>query len=140
MIFNFSDLLLEKNVQKEDRDAIIDVVVRPEITEVIREASLDPNKFVLNEESMTSFMTKPITDREEDGALVSIYYDSVTEQDIYRAGCRITIEPTTVETYTELFKLENYSSGNREWLVFSNGDWIQGPGIDLFDISDFDRR
>lgn len=44
-IIKFSDILLKASEKPGDREAILDVVVRPSITEVLQEAGLDPQKF-----------------------------------------------------------------------------------------------
>ena len=41
-IINFSDILLKVNEQKSDRDAILDIIVLPAITEIIREVGIEP--------------------------------------------------------------------------------------------------
>ena len=137
MVYDISDLLLRKNEQQDDRDAIVDMVALPEITQIIRDAGLDPFHFTVNEKSMESFLSKQITDTEEDGALGSVYYDYKTVRTLYRAECRITIGQNQVESDTALYKLENYLQGNREWFFFNGVDWEEGPGKELFDISEW---
>lgn len=140
MIYNFSDLLLRKNEKQDDRDAIVDMAALPEITRIIRDAGLNPYHFTVNEQSLEAFLSKSITDREEDGALGSIYYDSKTDQALYRAECRITLELNQVECETALYMLKDYAFGNREWLIYSDDRWECGPGENFFDIFEWKER
>ena len=137
MIYDISDLIISKNEQQNDRDAIVDIVALPKITQIIRDAGLNPIHFTVNKQSMESFLSKHITDTEEDGALGSIFYDCKTFRALYRAECRITIGQNQVESDTSLYMLDNYLQGNREWLSFNGNDWEEGPGKDLFDILDW---
>ena len=74
-IINFSDILLKVNEQKSDRDAILDVIVLPAITEIIREVGLEPLKFFSDDVSLKRFMELPIKTKEEDDAFGSVVYD-----------------------------------------------------------------
>lgn len=92
--------------------------------------------FFIEERSLKTFMELPITHREEDDSFCSVYYDSCTADVLYRVECIITLDGEDVYTDTNLFKLEHYQSGNREWQWFAGSDWEQGPGEDIFDIED----
>lgn len=135
-IINFSDILLKVNEQKSDRDAILDVIVLPAITEIIREVGLEPLKFFSDDVSLKRFMELPITHKEEDDSFCSVFYDCCTNDTLYRAECRITFEGENVVFKTAIYKLDNYRGGNRVWLWFSGVDWEQGPGENYFDIED----
>lgn len=140
MVIDISDLRLRKNEPQTDREAIeaiIDVVALPEITKMIRAAGLNPFQFVVNEQAMGTFLSKPITETEEDGALGSIYYDCKTEHALYRAECRIAIEKDQVESETAIYMLKDYLNGNREWRWYNGNEWVEGPGKDFFDISEW---
>ena len=136
-IINFSDILLKAHEQENDRDAILDVVVLPAITELIQEAGLNPMCFTSDDASLKEFENRPITYKEVDGTFCSVYYDSKTKNAIYRAECRITLDGDFVNWTTDLYMLKDYLSGNREWLYFCDGAWQSGPGDDYFDLQDF---
>lgn len=135
-IIDFADAVLKANEQEKDRDAIFDVVVIPAVEEIIKEAGLVPIKFVVLDSSLQSFMERPITYKEEDDSFCTVYYDFWTSETVYRAECRVTINPKEVITETNLYRLEDYANGNREWLWFCDGTWEQGPGEDFFDVEE----
>ena len=135
-IINFSDILLQSHEQKSDRDAILDVVVLPAITEIIRKIGLEPLMFFSDDVSLKKFMECPLTHREEDNSFCSVFYDCCTKDTLYRAECKITFEGECVVSETDIYKLDNYRGGNRVWLWFNGVDWEQGPGENYFDIED----
>lgn len=51
-----SDSLLRAKKQVLDRYAVLDIVIIPEITEVIRQAGLEPTDFVVDEASLKAFV------------------------------------------------------------------------------------
>lgn len=128
-IISYADAKLKCSEQSEDRDAILTVLVEPTVRIAIEEVGLTPEDFLINEQSKIEFYEKPISYRDEDDAFGSIYYDCRTIDTIYRVECRITFELDTVTTDTEIYKLPDYRSGNKEWLYFdTNGEWLRGPG------------
>lgn len=128
-IISYADAKLKCSEQSEDRDAILTVPVEPTVRIAIEEVGLTPEDFLINEQSKIEFYEKPISYRDEDDAFGSIYYDCRTIDTIYRVECRITFELDTVTTDTEIYKLPDYRSGNKEWLYFdTNGEWLRGPG------------
>lgn len=135
-IIDFSGFKRKTSEQPGDRDAMIDVVIWPEIYCIARQAGLEPLQFRPDEISFASFMQLPITHKEIDDSFCSVYYDYCTEDTIYRAECRITFEGDGFFADTALFKLEDFKSGNREWLFFTGSDWSVGPGEDYFDIEE----
>lgn len=135
-IISFSDVLLKKNEQESDRAAIIDVVVIPAVSELIEEAGLIPMRFTVLDSSLKDFLERPVTYKEEDGSFCSVYYDFWTAKSVYRVECRVTLNPKEVVAETDLYRLDDYSNGNREWLWFCNGSWEQGPGEDIFDVAE----
>lgn len=135
-IINFSDILLRAHEQESDRDAILDVIVLPEVDEIIKEAGLNPMKFCSDDTSLKRFMELPITHKEEDDSFCSVYYDCCTADTLYRVECRITFEGENVISETDLYKLDDYRAGNRVWLYFCRNDWEQGPGEDFFGVED----
>ena len=137
MIIDITRMLLKKNESEIDRDAILSVMVYPDAMSIIEDAGLRPSKFILYQPSKEKFMTLPITYRELDDSFCCIYFDSRTSETIYRAECRVTIEPASVSTYATLYKLDNYQNGNRNWLYFTGADWCEGPGTDFFELNEF---
>lgn len=135
-IIRFSDLKMIANEQPIDRDAILDIVVLPEIDAIIQEAGLNPMKFRSNDTSLNAFMNLPIKHREEDDSFCTVSYDYCSEEAIYRAECVIFLEEDMVSSETDLYKLEDYTSGNREWLWFNGQGWEAGPGENYFDLKD----
>lgn len=139
-IINFSDILLQAHEQESDRDAILDVVVLPEINGIIQEAGLDPMKFFSDDASLRRFLELPITHKEEDDSFCSVYYDCCTVDSLYRAECRIEFDGDNVISETDLYKLNDYLGGNRAWLCFNGLDWVQGPGENYFEVDDVLHR
>ena len=135
-----SDSLLRAKKQVLDRYAVLDIVIIPEITEVIRQAGLEPTDFVVDKASLKAFVEKPNTHKEDDGLFGCVYYDHCTKDVIYRAQCKITFAGEDVCDETSIFKLEDYRSGNRKWLRFSGSDWQQGPGEELFSVDEITRK
>lgn len=112
------------------------MVVIPAVSKIIQEAGLVPMKFSVMDSSLHDFMERPITYKEPDGAFCSVYYDFCTEKSIYRVECKVTLNPKDVVAETDIYKLDDYINGNREWLWFCNGVWEQGPGDDFFDFGE----
>lgn len=135
-IIDFSDILLQAHEQKSDRDAILDVVVLPAITDIIQKIGLDPLMFFSDDVSLKKFMECALTHREKDDSFCSVFYDCCTKDALYRAECKIIFDGECVVSETDIYKLDNYRSGNRVWLWFSGVDWEQGPGENYFDIED----
>lgn len=132
-IISFADAKLRLSEQPEDRDAILDVMIKPSIHSVIKEVGLNPENFSVNEQSKLEFYEKPISYKEEHDAFGSVYYDCRTIDTIYRAECRITFNEDGVTTDTEIYMLPDYRTGNLEWLYYDD-EWLRGPGEDLFDV------
>lgn len=135
-IIKLSDILLKASEKPGDRETILDVVVRPSITEVLQKAGLDPQQFSAVDCSIQRFLELPITHKEEDDSFSCVYYDCCTPHALYRVECCLTLEPETVAWDTTLYKLVDYAEGNREWLYFCDGQWEQGPGEDFFDVAE----
>lgn len=138
MVISFTDVVGRIKDKCNTREGMLDIVVRPEITEIIQEAGLDPMRFTIDEESLEKFMNLPLSHEEEDGAFCSIYYDFRDSDAIYRAECRVILDlgNDTVDNETSLYKLPAYKDGNREWLFFCDGQWEIGPGEDFYEIQE----
>ncbi len=127
------EILLRKSERKNDRDAILDAVVRPCIAEIIRKAGLEPMAFISDDSSIRAFMRLPITHKEVDGTFCCVYYDCCASDVYYRAECRVAINVDNVIAETNLYRLDGYNEGNREWLWFDGTDWLEGAG-EMFDF------
>lgn len=109
-----------------------------EIAKAIRFASMNPNSFVLNAESAKQYMMCSmhyIVDEE----IVSPYFDMIDEEKIVRAIAYAMLHSeNNIEIWVELYKLESYASGNREWEAFDfeSETWCAGPGEGFFDEKD----
>lgn len=127
-----------------DRDSIMELVIKPEAEETIREAGIDPHFFTPDAPSVNEFYRKPLEYQDEDGMFASVYFDCVLPEVIYRCECRVGFvidkEDKSVEAYSNIYKLPDYSNGNHEWLSFDGKDWSEGPGEDFFSLDDFETE
>jgi len=142
MIINFSKYAKSLSDEIEDKKAIFDIVIRSEVENTIKEAGLDPELFTLNKDSEQDFFKRPFVYTQEDDSFGDIYYDLVLPDTIFRCSCRITLfqDGQKVESETDIYRLENYKKGNREWEYFNGEDWEEGPGKDFFDFTDFEKN
>lgn len=136
-VIDFSEILLKKAEQPDDRTAILTIAILPEAEEIIEKAGLASVHFFLNKESEIFFKKKPVTYREPDDSFSDIYYDAKTQDVIYRVECKVFLEEDTVSVDTNLYKLEDYRKENREWLWFNENEWQKGPGENYFELDEF---
>lgn len=55
MIFDFSKEVKTATSEREQKEAMIDRIIRPEVEEAIREAGLNPSYFMVNKASEQEF-------------------------------------------------------------------------------------
>jgi hypothetical protein len=141
MIIDFSKYAQASSNEIEEKKAIFAVVIVPEVEDTIKAAGLNPACFTLNSASEQEFFRKPFIYTEPDDAFGEVYYDLVRSDTIYRCVCRIKLTEggNKIWDETDIFRLQNYKTGNREWEYFTGDDWGLGPG-DIFDISDFEIK
>lgn len=138
MIIDFSKYAQASSDEIEEKKAIFAVVIVPEVEDTIKAAGLNPASFTLNAASEKEFFRKPFMYTEPDDAFGEVYYDLVRPDTIYRCVCRITLTEGGKKIWdeTDIYRLRDYKTGNREWEYFDGVDWGYGPG-DFFDFSDF---
>ena len=100
---------------------------------------LQPDNFILSDAYFSDFLsTRLDLDHPEDGAYVELVFHNVSPEQIL-AVCTFAVPEKTSEIHLsdQLYRLGNYSDGNRYWESYSFDEkiWVSGAGDYVFDLS-----
>ena len=101
--------------------------------------NFQPDDFILSDAYFSDFLsTKLSLDCPEDGAYVELVFHNVSPDQIL-AVCTFAVpeKPGEIHLSDQLYRLRNYSDGNRDWEFYSfdTKTWVSGAGDDVFDLS-----
>ena len=103
--------------------------------EAIRNCQFDPDDFVIDPISMRDYMGA-LFDAEKPGdEIEGPAFNFITDNQIVRITTYAVVdEKAMIEFTADIYRIENYNKGNREWLFFNGQVWDKGPTEDFFDL------
>ena len=106
--------------------------------DALRDAGFDPNRFVISRESMREYLAALFDPKSAGESYDGPAFDKISEDEIVRLTTRVDVEDGEMLDFScEMYKIEGYNDGNREWLYydFDGHTWGAGPGEDFFDVT-----
>lgn len=124
---------------------ILNEVIVPAVNDLLSKAEMDPKDFILEQRCFNQFMSIPLNYSLNDGTFAPIYYDSVQDNVVYRAECRIRIyhpDESSISVSVAVLQLGRHEgiegNENSEWEILSyDGRYYVSPfcGYNVSDVA-----
>ena len=130
---------IDKYVQMlQDKQSLLEFMAE-ETETLIRSEGMNPDEFVLSPAYYHDFLITDMNiDIPEEGVYVELVFHNVSENRIISA-CTFASpqEGGEVSLTHQMYMLEGYKEGNREWLGYNFEEklWQKGPGLDCFNLN-----